>query len=361
MDYSERQRKVLAELTRRGLDALLVTHTPNIRYLSGFTGSSGALAVAAGHRPRLFIDGRYLEQARQEVVGCALTLAKGALASAAAAWLAQAGGARLLGFESQQLTVAARSAIGRRLPARTRLRATDSLVEQLRMVKQPEEIERIRAAVRLASGILPDALQVIRPGISESAVAAEIEYRARRAGAEAMSFPTLVSSGARSAMPHAVASSCLLPRRGFVILDFGVILGGYCSDMTRTVYLGRVPARARSLYQCVREAQQAAKEALRPGIQAAEVDAAARRLLRRHGFARYFSHSTGHGLGLEIHESPRLGRGQRQALRPGMVVTVEPGVYIPGEGGVRIEDVAVVTDTGCEVLTPTTHELIVIR
>jgi Xaa-Pro aminopeptidase len=173
-----------------------------------------------------------------------------------------------------------------------------------------------------------------------------------------MSFETIVVAGPRSAMPHGRASAAAIPARGFVVLDFGVILHGYCSDMTRTVHMGKVSAAARRMYQAVREAQESAVAAVRAGASSGQVDRAARNTLRRAGFARYFTHSTGHGVGLEIHEPPRIARGQRERLRAGMVITVEPGVYVPGEGGVRIEDMVVVTDSGCDVLTPAPKDLI---
>jgi Xaa-Pro aminopeptidase len=202
---------------------------------------------------------------------------------------------------------------------------------------------------------------VIRPGVPERAVAAELEYAARNAGADGMSFDTIVAAGSRSALPHGRASMHPIPRGGFVVLDFGVILAGYCSDMTRTVHMGHVSGRSRSLYQAVRDAQQAGIEAVRPGRTVEEVDKAARSVLRqRGGLARYFTHSTGHGVGLGIHEPPRVNRGEKQVLKPGMVITVEPGVYIPGYGGVRIEDMVVITETSCEVLTPTTKELLTV-
>ena len=173
-----------------------------------------------------------------------------------------------------------------------------------------------------------------------------------------MSFETIVASGARSALPHGRASSQSVPSGGFVVLDFGVILAGYCSDMTRTVHVGNPPSKARQMYESLREAQQAAREAVRPGVTAGEVDLAARSLLRKAGYGRFFTHSTGHGVGLEIHEAPRVARGQADVLEPGMVITIEPGIYIPGQGGARIEDMVAVTDSGHELLTSTRRELI---
>jgi len=201
---------------------------------------------------------------------------------------------------------------------------------------------------------------VLRPGVKEAEVAAEMEYAARRAGAEAMSFPTIIASGARSALPHGRASNQPIKPGGFVVCDFGVILAGYCSDQTRTIWVGSVPDEARRAYEAVREAQQAAIAAVRPGIPVGEVDAAARKVLRKAGLGRYFTHSTGHGVGLEIHEAPRVADGQPEILQPGMVITIEPGVYFPGKWGVRIEDMVAVTAGGCEVLTPTSKDFLAV-
>jgi Xaa-Pro aminopeptidase len=194
----------------------------------------------------------------------------------------------------------------------------------------------------------------MQPGMTEDAVAAEMEFAARLAGAEAMSFPTIVASGERSALPHGRATDAKLPRRGFVTLDFGVVLDGYCSDMTRTVHMGRASAAERDVYDAVLEAQLAGVAAARAGAVTGDVDEAARSVLRRAGLAEWFTHSTGHGVGLEIHEGPRLAAKQTQKLEAGMIVTIEPGVYMPGKFGVRIEDMVLVTAKGAEILTPCT-------
>ena len=198
----------------------------------------------------------------------------------------------------------------------------------------------------------------MRSGVPEAAIAAKLEFAARLAGAESMSFETIVASGARSALPHGRATGAKLPRNGFVTLDFGVILNGYCSDMTRTVHLGRASRRESFVYNAVLEAQKAAVEAVRPGVTCGEVDAAARGVLRKAGLADYFAHSTGHGVGIEIHEPPRIAKKQPMKLAAGMVVTIEPGVYIEGKFGVRIEDMVAVTETGGKVLTPSPKTLI---
>ena len=234
------------------------------------------------------------------------------------------------------------------------------LVEQARMVKEAEEIERIRAAAVLGASLFQTALGAIRPGVKETEVAGRMEYAARKAGAEGMSFPTIIASGERSALPHGRASGGAVPADGFVVCDFGVILAGYCSDQTRTVWVGAPTDEARRAYEAVREAQLAAIAAVRPGVGVGEVDAAARKVLHKSGLGRYFTHSTGHGVGLEIHEMPRVAAGQRETLRPGMVITVEPGLYFPGKWGVRIEDMVAVTQSGCEVLTPTSKDFLAV-
>lgn len=362
MDHSGRLRRLQTALPDHKLDWLLVTHLPNIRYLCGFTGSAGALLV--GERgATFFTDGRYIAQAREEVCGARIVIARKAPALAAAEFLAasriRATSARL-GLEPQSVTVGMREQLAAVLKPKWRLVSAPPLIERARMVKDKEEIRRIGEAIRLGASLFRIARRKIRPGVKEVEIAAAMEYEARRAGAEGMSFSTIIAAGKRSAVVHGRASDARIPRRGFVVCDFGVILAGYCSDRTRTVHVGRPASEARQMYEAVLEAQQAAIASVRPGITAAVVDQAARNALRKHHLARYFTHSTGHGLGLEIHEAPRLAAGQTQELQPGMVITIEPGAYIPGKQGVRIEDVVVVTHAGCEVLTPTDKELIIV-
>jgi Xaa-Pro aminopeptidase len=234
------------------------------------------------------------------------------------------------------------------------------LVEQQRMVKDEIETGLIRDAVQFGADLFNVVLHSVRPGIKETTVAAELEYAARKSGCDGMSFETIIASGARSALPHGRASQHKVPRNGFVVCDFGVILAGYCSDMTRTVHVGRASREARGFYEAVQEAQRAGIEAVRPGIAVSEVDRAARSVLRRAGMGRYFTHSTGHGVGLEIHEAPRIAAGQTEILQPGMIITIEPGAYVPGKWGVRVEDMVLVTESGREVLTPTSKDLICI-
>ncbi|HSE47812.1 MAG TPA: Xaa-Pro peptidase family protein [Terriglobales bacterium] len=356
MDFKARAGKLEAALREKRLDGCVLTHLPNVRYLCGFTGSAGVLAAAGGKRA-FFTDGRYTTQARAEVAGARIVVSKRPALLEAMAWLRKQR-ARRIGFEAEHVSVATQRRLGQETGKSTRLVATAGLVERLRMIKEPEEIAQIRAAVLLASGLFDHVLHSIKPGVKESDVAAELEHAARRDGAEGMAFETIVASGSRSALPHGRASSQPIQKNGLVILDFGVILAGYCSDMTRTVCVGIPSKRQASLYRAVLDAQLAAIASVSPGQPVSKVDQAARSVLQKAGLGRYFTHSTGHGVGIEIHEPPRVAKGQAEQLQPGMVVTVEPGIYLPGEGGVRIEDMVVVTESGCEVLTPTTKELI---
>jgi Xaa-Pro aminopeptidase len=368
MDYPGRLSRLRSRLEENDFDALLITHLPNVRYLCGFTGSAAALIVAAndGHgRCILFTDGRYRTQAKQEVSAddARIVIARKSPLVAATEWLAVRRRSSIplaVGIEPESMTAGARDRLASELKGKARLRSAPPLGETARMVKDADEIQRIRRAVELGATLFRVACRKIRPGVSEVEVAAAMEYEARCAGAEGMAFPTILAAGHRSAIVHGRASQVRIPRRGFVVCDFGVILAGYCSDRTRTVHVGQPSAEARRLYQSVLAAQEAAIAAVAPGVSAAEVDGAARRVLRKARLARYFTHSTGHGLGLEIHEAPRVAAGQAQKLEPGMVITVEPGAYVPGKWGVRIEDVVVVTASGCEVLMHTDKELVVI-
>jgi Xaa-Pro aminopeptidase len=356
MDYSTRQKELRRELTMRGLDALLVTHLPNVSYLCGFSGSTGVL-IAGAKRSLFITDGRYTAQAREEVRDARVIIGKRAALNEAANQIARL---KLLNVavEADRLTVSAHAAVKKQLPEKARLRNTMGIVDRLRTVKDAEEIARIRAAVLLSANVFDSILGRLRPGVTESEIAGEMEFAMRRAGAQGASFPTIVAGGVRSALPHGRASDAALPQRGLVVLDHGAILSGYCSDQTRTVHLGKPDAQARRMYGVVRDAQQAAVAAVRAGRSVGEVDRAARSRIARAGFGRFFTHSTGHGVGLEIHEAPRIAARQTEKLAPGMVITIEPGIYVPGVGGVRIEDMVVVTEDGCEVLTPTTRELI---
>jgi Xaa-Pro aminopeptidase len=355
MNFQARQTKLREHLATTRFDALLVSHLPNIRYLCGFSGSAGLLLVEPAGS--VFItDVRYDTQAHDEVNNAKVTIARKSVPQALGDFLSRRRGrgrSWTIGVESEHVTLAEKKRLTNLSPSGIRLRDAVSIVERQRMVKDEEEIQRIGDAVRLGAKLFERALKVLGPGVKETEVAAEMELTARRAGAEAMSFPTIIASGARSALPHGRASTKAIRSGEFVVCDFGVILGGYCSDQTRTVWVGHASRKERDLYEAVHEAQQAGADAVRPGVTAGEVDEAARKVLRKAGLGRNFTHSTGHGVGLEIHESPRVAAGQQEVLKPGMVITIEPGVYFPGKWGIRIEDMVVVTAKGHDVLTPT--------
>jgi Xaa-Pro aminopeptidase len=372
MNYPLRLRRLRRAMEQHRVPSLLVTHLPDVRYLTGFTGSNAALAITgstAGMRNEkhtvLFTDGRYTVQAEEEVHAAQVVIAQRSALNEACVLLNESGANHAF-FDAEQTTVAAveqmRAALGKKgrkhffrpLPPASAV----PLVMGLRLVKDADEQQRMRAAAALGVRLFEEILARMQPGMTEKAVAAELEYAARMAGAEAMSFDTIVASGARSALPHGHATDARLPRRGFVTLDFGVILTGYCSDMTRTVHMGRATDREREVYAAVLEAQESAVAAVRAGVSCGAVDEAARGVLRQTKLAQYFTHSTGHGVGLGIHEPPRIAAGQESSLKTGNVVTIEPGVYIPEEFGVRIEDTVVVEKTGCTVLTPATKALI---
>jgi Xaa-Pro aminopeptidase len=361
VDHIYRIGQLRRKLTRAGLSGLLVTHLPDIRYLCGFTGSSAALGVTR-RAVRMFTDGRYAAQASEEVHGAQVQIVSGSPAVSAVEWLAAQSGAQTAAFDPAWTTVAELGRWKAAVPSHLRRSFLTPLpaplVERLRLVKDEDELTLMAEGALSGCELFEQILTFIRPGLKEIEVAAELEYQARRLGAEAMSFETIVASGIRSALPHGRATSTPLPRRGFLTLDFGIILGGYCSDMTRTVYLGKPGKKERVAYEAVLEAQEAAIEAVRPGASCWEVDEAARSVLRTAGLAEAFSHSTGHGVGLEIHESPRIGAGQKTRLLAGMVVTIEPGIYLSGKFGIRIEDMVAVTRTGCQVLTPAPKALI---
>lgn len=356
MNYTARHKKFQGIMAENRLHGYIVVHPANLRYLCGYTGSNGLLLLA-DHAPVFFTDGRYIEQARDEVKGARVVIAHGALFAEAIKLISRL---RLteIGFEADHVTVAAATRMQRASPKKIKWKPISGLVERQRLVKDADELRLIADAVKLGAAIYKQAVVTIRPGVLESEIAGQLELGARRGGAEGMSFDTIVVAGKRAALPHGRASAVPVPSRGFVVIDSGVILRGYCSDMTRTLHVGRVSRTERQWYDALLEAQLAAVAAVAPGRRAAEVDTAARQALRKAKLDRYFTHSTGHGVGLEIHEAPRLAKGQNEHLEPGMVITIEPGIYIPGKGGIRIEDMVVVTARGADILTPGTKELV---
>jgi Xaa-Pro aminopeptidase len=360
-EFFARRAAIAEGLAARKLDALLVAFSPNVRYLSGFTGSNGNLLITP-ERSILFTDPRYAIQAASESA-CEVRIAKGPLASAVLTAIRRL---KLLrtGYEPARITCDALEALRSKLPMRASMEPVKEpdtgWIEELRAIKSAEEIDRIRRSVNTNSLAFEQTVARVKPGIKESDLAAELEYRMRRLGAEKPSFETIVAGGVRSAWPHAQPSAYRLSAGDLAVVDMGAMQDGYASDMTRMLFLGTPGAKVKRVYRAVLEAQLAAIDAVRPGVKASAVDAAARKVLKSYDLDAAFVHSTGHGLGLEIHEPPRIGKRSKAKLHAGMAITIEPGVYLEGFGGIRIEDAVVVTAGGCEVLTPTSKDLKII-
>jgi Xaa-Pro aminopeptidase len=344
----ERQAALRAALAEEGLDALLVTHLPNIRYLTGFTGSAALLLIGA-ETATLVTDFRYAVQAPREVdSAAAVEIDQKSVWDRLGRVLAAAAPAAL-GIEAQALSV--RDAERVSGLTRARLIPAVELVERLRAVKAPEEVAAVRSAAALAQAALEEVLPAVGPGLSELEVAAALEGALRRRGSEWHPFPTIVASGPRAALPHARTSAREIAAGEWLLLDFGAQVDGYCADLTRTVLVGRADERQRTVYELVRDAQRRALDHLRPGMTGREGDALARDVIAARGFGDAFGHSLGHGLGLEVHEAPRLAPTAEAALPLNAVVTVEPGIYLPGWGGVRLEDDVHLGPDGAELLS----------
>ena len=361
-----RRREKLRELLRaRELDALLVTGLLNVRYLTGFTGSNAALLVHAADAPGSELrsvfctDGRYRTQSEREVPDLRRLIERAS--DLRLARLAGESGVRRLGFESHLVTVDGHNALSD-AAGEAGLHAVSRMVEQLRLVKDDAEVEALRAACTIADRALAELVAHggLRPGRTERDIARELESRMLDHGAQGPSFETIVAAGPNSAVPHHRPTEAVLGHGELVKMDFGALVDGYHSDMTRTVVLRAAADWQREIYQLVAEAQAAGRAAVRSGTDVRDVDAAARSLIEAAGHGEQFVHGLGHGVGLEIHEAPALSRMGLGKLAPGMAVTVEPGVYLADRGGVRIEDTLVVTDDEPEVLTLTTRDLVVV-
>jgi len=368
-DLRARHATIRRAIGTLSLDALIVTQPANIRYLTNHAGSAGTL-VATSDAMHLLVDFRYQEAVRalqESEAACPSLRVWNVAASYDEALLDCLAdiGVSAVGFEASHLTVGrhewlVKMAAARRLGVTFRL--TERIVEQARVIKDAGELSTLREAARRLTPVAEAAFEAAKPGVTERAVAARIEAAIREGGFERPAFDTIVASGPNGALPHYRAGDRVLERGDVVVLDFGGVLDGYCSDLTRTVALAPPSAEARRVHQAVREAQQAAIDAVKPGIATTDVDRAARRVLEAHSLGEAFGHGTGHGLGLDVHEDPRVTRPRADVapvpLEPGMVFTIEPGAYLPGWGGVRIEDDVLVTDRGCEVLTSVSYALI---
>lgn len=336
--------RLRTSLAQVGLDGFLVSHPPNLRYLFGFTGSLG-VAFVTDADCILLVDSRYLEQAEQETVGCQVRLATNPLGEDLRRLLSQPG---RIGVEADTLSYAQALTWGSWSDS-LQVHPTYGLVERLREIKSPGEVEQIRASCRLARQALDEFLGELSWGIPETEAAGRLEFLFRKHGAEGTAFDTIVATGPHSSLPHARPGNRHIRSCEVLLIDFGARREGYCSDMTRVVLPD--DERIRQVAHIVEEARQAAFQEIRPGVAATLVDRAAREVITGAGYGQRFGHGTGHGLGLEIHERPRVSISGDDILSAGMVFTVEPGIYLPGEFGIRIEDVVVVTETGYELLS----------
>ena len=355
---SDRSERVVEELRDRELDALVVTELANVRYLTGFTGTNGAAVVGDGRRVFL-TDFRYLSQSAEQVPDWDREIASNDLLAGVARVLGD-GGAVRVGYDDATMSVRSHERLRELLGEDVELVGAGGLVEELRAIKDPKEIERIRAAARLADAALREVLERGLRGRTEREVALDLEFTQRRLGAEAVSFPPIVAAGQHGALPHAAPRDDQIPAGTLVVVDWGCVLDGYASDCTRTFATGELDTRDREIYELVAHAQEEALAAVRPGPTGRDVDAVARDIISAAGHAEHFGHGLGHGVGLEVHEGPRLATSSTATLEAGNVVTVEPGVYVPGAVGVRIEDLVAVTPDGHDVLSGYTKELVTV-
>lgn len=353
--HAKRLQRVREELAERGLAGLVVSHGPNVRYLCGFTGSSGLLLVEPSSAT-LVTDGRYEEQAgEQAAAGVEVAIARDGLLDVLSRVAGTASGSRPLGFEAEHVSVRRREKLGEEVEADWT--ATCGVVEELRSRKDEGEVERIRRAAEVTTAALDRVLEKVEEGMTERDLAAEVDYRLRRAGSGRPAFESIVAAGERSALPHAEPSERRLREGDLLLLDFGATFRGYCADLTRAAVLGPAADWQREVHAAVDGARRAAVDAVRPGTPAREVDRAARQRLEAAGWGEAFAHSTGHGLGLEVHEGPSLSRTSDEILQTGNVVTIEPGVYLRGRGGIRLEDDVVVREGDARVLTDASRAL----
>lgn len=356
--YRERVNRLKSRLVEKELDAILLSHLPNIRYLTGFSGSS-ALLIISSRSAHFISDGRYDEQARVEVAGASIHIsgAHSLLEEIRLRKLLR--GASRIGFEEEHLFVSTHRLLRATFP-KARFVPLKQIGDQLRRVKSVEEIDLIQAAARITDLVFQDLLRMIKPGVAELDIAAEISYRHRKYGAEGDAFEPIVLAGRRTSLIHGRPGNAKVKKGDPVLIDMGCFFNGYCCDMTRTLFAGRPSGEMKKIHQAVLAAQRSAIGMLRAGAASREVDRRARESIADAGYGRYFTHSTGHGIGLEIHEQPRLSLLSRDVLAPNEVVTVEPGIYIPGTGGVRIEDDLVVLEDSCMPLNNSSRELLVL-
>ena len=355
--FTRRLEAIRQRITESRLQGLLVTSLPNIQYLTGFTGSNACLLLFPD-RALFFTDHRYKIQAAKEVKNAEPIVVPGSLAEAVSTKLLHSRRTRI-GFEPDSVSVAAFRNLDRAV-RRTKFVPMSGIIEQIRMCKDEAEISKIRRAAEITDRVFNKILAILKPGVRELEIAAEIVYWHRRFGADSDAFDPIVAGGDRGALPHARASANRLRRGDMVTIDMGCRVEGYHSDLTRTVAVGKPSAEMRKIYGVVLDAQRRAIDKAQAGVAARALDSEARKMIRAKGYGRYFNHSLGHGLGLEVHEMPRVSSKSMDILQLTSVITIEPGIYIPKVGGVRIEDDVVIRQKGCEVLNKSPRELIVV-
>jgi Xaa-Pro aminopeptidase len=352
--------KLRQKLTDEGLDGIMITNPANRRYLSGFTGSAGTLIISQD-RAVLATDFRYYEQVERQAPQFELAEIKGKFTDLLPD-LVSSMGIRRLGFESEDVTVALFGRLDDALPEGAEFVVASGVVEELRAVKDEEELAALRRAVALADAAYTHIADFMQPGMTERRVAWELESFMRAHGAEKIAFEIIVAAGPNGAMPHARATERVIQAGEPVVMDLGAVVDGYCSDLTRTVVLGKADGRYLQVYDVVLQAQQAAFRGIRPGMIGQEADALAREVITEAEYGEAFGHGLGHGVGLMVHEKPGVGRlSDKDVLQPGMVFSVEPGIYLPGWGGVRIEDLVVLREDGPQVLSQAAKEPILAR
>jgi len=346
---SNRIEELRQRLMSEGLDGYWVVAGPNVRYLSGFTGEDSTLLVGT-ERSFLVTDSRYLEQAQEDAKVQEIVCRNGPMAATVASLCHQVG-IEKLGVTPTRIAHADWISLTAEAPSVQVRALRPGIPERMRASKSPGEVEAIRVALRIGEEAFMSCLDRIVPGRSERWLAATLEYEMRLRGADGAAFETICAVDARASLPHAVAGQAQVRRGGSVLIDWGARAGGYNSDLTRVVGVGKMPPKVGDLAQIIVHAQEAALGRIKPGMPCKEVDRAARAVIARAGYGRYFGHACGHGVGLEVHEAPRLAADEEDVLLPGMILTVEPGIYLPGVGGVRIEEMVLVTRRGCEVLS----------
>ncbi|HJV32145.1 MAG TPA: aminopeptidase P family protein [Bacillales bacterium] len=348
--------KLRSDFSSAGIDGMLITSPFNRRYIANFTGSAGVVLISVD-QAQFITDFRYVEQAAKQCQGFEVVQHTGSIPNEVAEQVKKLG-IKKLGFEEDYLTFSSFKSYENAIEAE--LVPVSGLIEKLRLIKTDAEIKILKEAADIADAAFKHIIEFIRPGKTELEVSNELEFFMRKAGATSSSFDTIVASGLRSALPHGVATDKVIEKGDIVTLDYGAYHKGFVSDITRTIAVGEPDAKLKEIYQIVFEAQMRGMDGIKPGMTGKEADALTRDYISEKGFGEYFGHSTGHGIGLEVHEGPALSSRSDVVLKPGMIVTCEPGIYVPGLGGVRIEDDTMITEEGNEALTHSTKELIIL-